>query len=177
MSPEQAGLATLDVDTRSDVYSLGVLLYELLDGRRPHLTARLWRKPVSTALRQIIRERSRLRPSSRLSTLNAADASTLNTGSPSESKHLAVRLRDELDWIVMKALEKDRTRRYESASDLAQDIERYLNNVPVQACPPSRLYLRKKVVQRHRTLVALIAVATGGLLLSVVALQYWPFKS
>ena len=170
ISPEQAGLGNQDVDTRSDIYSLGVLLYELLTGTTPFDRETLAKAGLEHA-RQIIREQQPLRPSIRLSTLNAADASTLNTGFPSESKRLAVKLRNELDWIVMKALEKDRTRRYESASDLEQDIERYLNNAPVQACPPSRLYLATKLVQRNRTLITLLAVAMAGLLLSVGGLS------
>jgi serine/threonine protein kinase/tetratricopeptide (TPR) repeat protein len=170
MSPEQAALSGLDVDTRSDIYSLGVLLYELLTGTTPFDQERL-RAAGYEEMRRIIREEEPPRPSTRLSTLG--HAATLVSGQRrSDPKRLSQLCRGELDWIVMKALEKDRGRRYESASALAQDIERYLHDEPVQACPPSRWYRLRKVLRKHRG-AAVTAAAFLVLLLAGVAVSTW----
>src|SRR5262249_44826559 len=123
MSPEQAGLSGLDVDTRSDVYSLGVLLYELLTGTTPLERGRLGRLALEE-LRRLSREEEPPRPSTRVGTLGQA-AATVSANRKSEPKRLSRLFRGELDWVVMRALEKDRNRRYESASAFAADVERY----------------------------------------------------
>lgn len=157
MSPEQAVMSGLDVDTRTDVYSLGVLLYQLLTGATP-LDEKTLRKAGFDEIRRMIREQEPPKPSTRLSTL--ADAVRLSVASSRQSnpQSLSKQLRGDLDWIVMKALEKDRNRRYESASDFAQDIDRYLNAEPVEAAAPTTAYKLKKYVQRHRGPVAVVAV-------------------
>ena len=135
MSPEQAGQSGLDIDTRSDIYSLGVLLYELLTGTTPFDKERL-RAAGYDEIRRIIREEEPPKPSTRISTLGQA-ADTVSAQRHSDPKRLSQLVRGELDWIVMKALEKDRNRRYETASAFAADVQRYLNDEPVLACPPS----------------------------------------
>ena len=165
MSPEQAEMTSIDVDTRSDVYSLGVLLYELLTGTTPLDKERL-KTAAFDEVRRIIREEEPPRPSTRLSTLGD-QANTISARRKSDPAQLGRLVRGELDWIVMKALEKDRRQRYETASGLARDIERYLNDEPVQACPPSAPYRLKKFVRRNKgpvlaaTLVLLTLV--GGI--------------
>jgi serine/threonine protein kinase/Flp pilus assembly protein TadD len=161
MSPEQAGMSDLDIDTRSDIYSLGVLLYELLTGTTPFDQERL--KDASyDELRRIIREEEPPRPSTRISTLGLA-ATTVSTQRQSDPKRLSQLLRGELDWIVMKALEKDRDRRYESASAFAADVQRYLADEPVAACPPSAWYRVRKFARRHRGRLTTAAVLTAAL--------------
>jgi len=170
MSPEQAELSGLDVDTRSDIYSLGVLLYELLTGTTPFDQARL-RTVAFEEMRRIIREEEPPKPSTRISTLGQA-ATTISAQRRSEPSRLRQLLRGELDWIVMKALEKDRNRRYESASALAADVDRYLNNEAVQACPPAVWYRYRKFVQRNRgaLLTALVITAALGMLTGTLGL-------
>jgi serine/threonine protein kinase len=153
MSPEQAELNNLDIDTRSDVYSLGVLLYELLTGSTPLDRKRLKQVPLLEVLR-LIREEEPPRPSTRV-------AGAAHGGM--DSTRLGKALRGELDWIVMRCLEKDRSRRYETANGLAMDVQRYLNDEPVLACPPSTLYRLGKVVRRHQG--ALLVAALIFLLL------------
>lgn len=151
MSPEQAEMSGLDVDTRSDIYSLGMLLYELLTGTTPFDEQRL-EKASLDELRRIIREEEPPRPSTRLTTPGDA-LSTLAAPRRLEPEKLSVQMRGDLDWVVMKAIEKDRTRRYETASALAADVERYLRSEPVEARPPSKLYrLRKFVLRRKATI-------------------------
>jgi tetratricopeptide (TPR) repeat protein/tRNA A-37 threonylcarbamoyl transferase component Bud32 len=149
MSPEQAEMSGLDIDTRTDIYSLGVLLYELLTGRTPFDPKELLAAGLD-ALRQTIREKEPVRPSTRLSTMLAADLSGVARHRQSEPGKLASLIRGDLDWIVMKALEKDRTRRYETANSLAMDLERYLKTEPVVACPPSQWYRFQKLVRRNK---------------------------
>jgi serine/threonine protein kinase/tetratricopeptide (TPR) repeat protein len=170
MSPEQAGLSGLDVDTRSDIYALGVLLYELLTGTTPFDSQRL-RQVGPEELCRIIREEEPPRPSTRFSTLGQA-AATVATQRKSDPKQLSRLFRGELDWVVMKALEKDRNRRYETANGLAGDVQRYLANEPVQAGPASARYRLRKFVRRRRGAV----LATGiilAVLLAGVAVSTW----
>jgi serine/threonine protein kinase/tetratricopeptide (TPR) repeat protein len=164
MSPEQAGLSSLDVDTRSDVYALGVLLYELLTGTTPFDKERLHTVGYDE-MRRIIREEEPARPSTRISTLGQA-AATVSANRRSDPKKLSRIIRGELDWIVMKALEKDRNRRYESASAFAADVQRYLHDEPVQACPPSTWYRLRKFARRKRAALATAAVLAVAALLA-----------
>jgi serine/threonine-protein kinase len=163
MSPEQAGQSSLDVDTRSDIYSLGVLLYELLTGTTPFTKERL-RQVDYDEMRRIICEEEPPRPSTRISTLGQA-AATVSAQRKSDPRRLSQVIRGELDWIVMKALEKDRNRRYETANAFAADVQRYLQDEPVQACPPSAWYRFRKFTRRNKT-----ALAVAGLILFVVAM-------
>jgi serine/threonine protein kinase len=158
MSPEQAALSNVDVDTRSDVYSLGVLLYELLTGTTPFTKERLQQAGYDE-MRRIIREEEPPRPSLRISTLGQA-ANTVSSQRKSDPKRLSQLFRGELDWIVMKALAKDRNRRYESASAFAADVQRYLHDEPVWACPPSAWSRFRKLVLRKKGGVA-VAIAHG----------------
>jgi serine/threonine protein kinase/WD40 repeat protein len=165
MSPEQAQLCGLDVDTRSDIYSLGVLLYELLTGTTPFDQERL-RTVGYDEIRRIIREEEPPRPSTRMTTLGQA-ASTASCNRRTDPQRLSQLLRGELDWIVMKCLEKDRNRRYETANGLARDIERYLHDEPVQACPPSTWYRFRKLARRHRGALAIGSLVTAVLILAI----------
>ena len=169
MSPEQAGQSSLDVDTRSDIYSLGVVLYELLTGHTPFERDTLRTAGVDE-MRRIIREVDPPRPSARVSTLQAADLSTISDRRQIEPRKLSQQLRGELDWIVMKALEKDRDRRYESASALAEDIERYLRDEPVLAGPPSAAYRLRKFARRNKRALLTASVVALAMLLGVGAI-------
>jgi serine/threonine protein kinase/Flp pilus assembly protein TadD len=167
MSPEQAEMSGLDVDTRSDIYSLGVLLYELLTGSTPFDQVRLQEAGLDE-VRRVIREEEPPRPSHRLSTLDGEAISTITARRGLDARRLSRLLRDDLDWIVMKALEKDRARRYQSAADFARDVQRYLNDEPIEARPPTLADRAAKWSRRHRPLVwsalasMLIALAAFG---------------
>ena len=166
MSPEQASLNNLDIDTRSDVYSLGVLLYELLTGTTPVDRKSLGKAALLEVLR-IVREVEATRPSVKLSTADAVASLSANRGM--EPKKLTGLLRNELDWIVVKALEKDRTRRYESANGFAADVQRYLAGEAVQAHPPTAGYRLRKAYRRNKTAVR-VASAFVFLCLGAVAM-------
>jgi serine/threonine protein kinase len=157
MSPEQADLSGVDVDTRTDVYSLGVLLYELLTGAPPFDGASLMKSGLDET-RRTIREKDPDRPSLRLITMTQTDLTSTALHRQSAPPALIRSVRGDLDWIVMKALEKDRTRRYETANGLALDVERYLANEPILARPPSRFYKLQKTVQRNQLLFAGVGV-------------------
>ncbi len=168
MSPEQAGMSDLDVDTRSDVYSLGVLLYELLTGTTP-FTKERFRRAADDEIRRIIREEEPPKPSTRISTLGQ-EAATVSAIRQSDPKRLRQLVRGELDWIVMKALEKDRARRYETASAFAADVQRYLKDEPVEACPPSARYRFRKFARRNtRALLTASVVALAVVLTAAVS--------
>jgi hypothetical protein len=167
MSPEQAEMSNLDIDTRSDVYSLGAVLYELLTGHTP-FDKRTMDAADFDELRRLIREFDPPRPSNRLSTLGAEKQSTVSALRGVDVRALSRRLRGELDWIVMKSLEKDRARRYASAKDLARDVERHLHDQPVEACPPSAIYKLKKFARRNKTPLAAGAAIAGVLVAGIV---------
>src|SRR5262249_14301133 len=170
MSPEQAEMSDQGVDTRSDIYSLGVLLYELLTGSTPLERGRLRATGYAEILKRI-REEEPPKPSTRLS----APKTTLVSVSAqrrTEPSKLSRLLRGEVDWIVMKALEKDRARRYETAGGLARDIQRHLDGEAVEACPPSAGYRLRKFARRHRAALAVVA-AFASLLVLGAALSTW----
>jgi serine/threonine protein kinase/tetratricopeptide (TPR) repeat protein len=161
MAPEQAGLSGEDIDTRADIYSLGVILYELLTGLRP-IDAKRLKKAALTEMVRILREEEPSRPSKRLSTDEGLPS--LAALRQTEPRKLMALLRGELDWVVMKCLEKHRDRRYETANGLARDVQRYLADEPVEARPPSAGYRLSKFLKRHRGLV----LAAGLVLLALL---------
>lgn len=167
MSPEQATLTSVDVDTRSDIYSLGVLLYELLTGRTPFDTVKLL-KAGFEEIRRVLREQEPLSPSNQLTNMTAADLTAVAQSRGSEPPALIRTVRGELDWIVIKAMEKDRGRRYETANGLAMDVNRFLENEPVLARSPSNFYRFRKSVKRHKLLFSSLAFIASLFLASLI---------
>ena len=166
MSPEQAEMSGLDIDTRSDIYSLGVLLYELLTGTTP-IEQRKLREAGLVEMQRLIREVEAPKPSTRLSTLDE-EATIICTNRGTDAKRLGDLLKGDVDWIVMKALEKDRQRRYDTPTAFADDIQRYLKHEAIHARPPSTAYRVHKFIQRNRGLAMGIGAVAAALLLGVI---------
>ncbi len=174
MAPEQAGFSGEDIDTRADIYSLGVVLYELLTGLRP-IDARRLRNAAYTEMIRVIREDEPSKPSTRLSTENAL--ASLAALWQTEPRRLMALLRGELDWVVMKCLEKQRERRYETANGLARDIQRYLADEPVEARPPSAGYRFGKFLKRHKAPAIAAGLVFLALLVGIAGTTYGLFRA
>jgi WD40 repeat protein/serine/threonine protein kinase len=169
MSPEQVDWSSVDIDTRSDIYSLGVLLYELLVGQPPFNAADMMREGLE-AMRHVIREKDPVKPSTKLNSLSGVELTTTTRQRRTDPAKLTYLLKGDLDWIVMKCLEKDRARRYETANDLATDVRRYLSQEPVVARPPSSAYRLERFARRHRRALAATALFFVVVICSVAAL-------
>lgn len=170
MSPEQAALTSVDVDTRSDIYSLGVLLYELLTGAPPFDSRELLQAGFDE-IRRVIREQEPPRPSTRLSKMTQTDLTTIARRRQSEPPKLIRAVAGDLDWITLKALEKDRTRRYETANGLALEIQRFLNNEAISARPPSAFYKFQKALLRNKLLFIGVAIIALFLVVSLIVVS------
>jgi WD40 repeat protein/serine/threonine protein kinase len=171
MSPEQAEMSGLDIDTRSDIYSLGVLLYELLTGKTPFDAKELMASGLD-AMRRTIREKEPIRPSTRLATLQGEELTATARRRSAEMPKLIHLLKGDLDWIIMKCLEKDRTRRYETANGFSADLKRHLNNEPVLARPPSTAYRLQKAFRRNKVVFS-AGIAVAAALLIGISLTVW----
>ena len=167
MSPEQAEMSGLDIDTRSDIYALGVLLYELLTGKTPFDARELIESGLD-AMRKTIREKEPVRPSARLSTMAGETLTTTAGLRQTEAPKLVHSVRGDLDWVVMKCLEKNRSRRYESANGLAMDIQRHINSEPVAARPPSLLYVLQKLIRRNKLAFAAAGAVFVALIIGLI---------
>ncbi len=175
MSPEQLLQSAVDVDTRSDVYALGVLMYELLSGSLPFDTDSLLKEGLER-MQQVVREQDPPKPSTRVMTMDAGKRTSIAAARRLQPDKLGGVLRGEVDWMVMKAVEKDRNRRYQSPTELADDLRRFLSGEAVKASPPSGLYRARKFLRRYRGPVTLVAVAFAGLIALTVSI-WWGLQA